>query len=130
MMRWAGRGVLLHCCATSPSISRRVGEGDGALCSAAHGPFAGRPSPWMLAGLGDGAGVDTDGDEPQSTRESIIMKERDLENVTLRLEDNETKLDAGGLTADKQRRLESNRALMTEAEEHVSTAPEDGIMEH
>lgn len=122
--RLAGRGVVLHrrpaALSTSP-LSSRV----GALRPGACTPAGARPYPWMHAGLGDCGGSDPDADQLSWTQGEIKQKKVELSKLNERLRENEKKLDADGLAADKKRRLESDRVFVIKEGEYLVEALSD-----
>lgn len=123
-VRLPGCGVLLHRRPTSLSIPP-LGSLVGALHPGAFSPAGARPYLQMQAGLGDGGGPDPDAELLLWTRGEIKQKEVELSKLNERLRENEKKLDADGLAADKKRRLESDRIFMIKEGEYLVEALSD-----
>lgn len=123
-VRLPGCGVLLHRRPASLSIPP-LGSRVGALHPGACSPAGARPYLQMQAGLGDGGGPDPDAELLLWTRGEIKQKEVELSKLNERLRENEKKLDADGLAADKKRRLESDRIFMIKEGEYLVEALSD-----
>lgn len=123
-VRLPGCGVLLHRRPASLSIPP-LGSRVGALHPGAFSPAGARPYLQMQAGLGDGGGPDPDAELLLWTRGEIKQKEVELSKLNERLRENEKKLDADGLAADKKRRLESDRIFMIKEGEYLVEALSD-----